>query len=83
MERVNSAIAPPVISRRSGIQTWNYKTQDSSIKHIGPTAQDFYGAFGLGESDKTISTVDASGIALRSIQALYQMNLERNKRRQG
>jgi hypothetical protein len=61
------------------ITEWNYKGQDPTIRHIGPMAQDFYAAFGLGESDTTISTVDADGIALISIQALYQMSLEKDK----
>jgi hypothetical protein len=58
------------------ITEWNYKAQAPSIRHIGPMAQDFYAAFGLGEDDKHISTIDADGIALISIQALYQMSLE-------
>jgi hypothetical protein len=61
------------------ITEWNYKGQGPTIRHIGPMAQDFYAAFGLGESDTTISTVDADGIALISIQALYQMSLEKDK----
>ena len=54
------------------IATWNYKSQAESIRHLGPTAQDFHEAFGLGEDDKHISTVDAQGVALAGIQALYQ-----------
>jgi hypothetical protein len=62
------------------ISTWNYKAQDDSIRHLGPTAQDFHEAFGLGEDDKHISTVDAQGVALAGIQALYQtvMQLKQN-----
>ncbi len=56
------------------VQTWNYKTEDPSIRHMGPTAQDFYAAFGLGADDKHISTVDAAGVALAAIQGLYQQN---------
>jgi Skp family chaperone for outer membrane proteins len=37
---------------------------------LGPVAQDFYQAFGLGDSDRTISTVDANGVALAAIQGL-------------
>ncbi len=55
------------------IETWNYKTQDDSIRHIGPMAQDFRAAFGLGEDDKTISTVDPDGVALAAIQGLHQL----------
>jgi len=54
------------------LQSWNYKSQDSAIRHLGPTAQDFYAAFHLGESDTTISTVDADGVSLLAIQALEQ-----------
>jgi hypothetical protein len=55
---------------------WNYKSQDASIRHLGPMAQDFYAAFGLGEEDTRISTVDADGVALAGVQALYQLHLE-------
>jgi hypothetical protein len=54
------------------ISTWNYRSQADSIHHLGPTAQDFQAAFGLGEDDKHISTVDSEGVALASIQALYR-----------
>jgi hypothetical protein len=56
------------------IATWNYKAQDDSIRHMGPAAQDFSAAFGLGESDTGISTVDADGVALAAIQGLYQLS---------
>ena len=52
------------------ITTWNYKSQDAMVRHIGPTAQDFSSAFGFGESDTRISTVDADGVALSAIQGL-------------
>lgn len=56
------------------ISTWNYIAQDESIRHIGPMAQDFYAAFGVGENDITITTVDADGVALAAIQGLYTEN---------
>jgi hypothetical protein len=51
------------------ITRWNFK-QDSSTAHIGPMAQDFYAAFGVGPDDKHIATVDADGVALAAIQGL-------------
>jgi hypothetical protein len=57
---------------RMPITTWNYKSQDAAIRHIGPMAQDFAAAFRVGESDRTISTVDADGVALAAIQGLDQ-----------
>jgi len=61
------------------ISSWNYKTQDASVRHIGPMAQDFNAAFGLGEADKSgeknyINSIDADGVALAAIQGLYQLN---------
>jgi len=52
------------------ISRWNYKTQDKSIRHIGPMAQDFAATFGTGEDDKHIASVDADGVALAAIQGL-------------
>ncbi len=61
------------------VNNWNYKAQDASIRHMGPTAQDFYAAFGLGEDNTHISTVDADGVALAGVKALYQLLLEKNE----
>jgi hypothetical protein len=60
------------------VTTWNYRTQDDTIRHLGPVAQDFMAAFGLGEDERFISTVDADGIALASIQGLYQIIQEKD-----
>jgi len=63
--------------RKLPLNLWSYKTQAVSIRHIGPTAQDFFTAFGLGTDNKHISMVDADGIALASIQRLYRLVLEK------
>jgi len=52
------------------ITEWNLISQDDSIRHIGPMAQDFKAAFGLGEDDRHISSSDADGVALAAIQGL-------------
>lgn len=52
------------------IQEWSYITQDASIRHAGPTAQDFWAAFSLGEDPLKINTIDMDGITLRAVQAL-------------
>ena len=46
--------------------------EPAGLKHIGPVAQDFHAAFGLGDSDRAIGTVDESGVALAAIQGLNQ-----------
>jgi hypothetical protein len=62
------------------IYTWSAKGGDPAVRHMGPMAQDFYSIFRLGTDDKTISTIDLDGVALVSIQALYQMSLEKDKK---
>ncbi len=56
------------------ITTWNYKAEDPSVRHLGPTAQDFYAAFGLGADDTHIASLDSSGVALAAVQGLYERN---------
>jgi len=55
------------------IDRWQYK-DTPNVDHIGPMAQDFHAAFGLGNTDTGISTLDTSGVALVSIQALAKEN---------
>lgn len=55
---------------RLPIKRWNYKVEPDDVTHIGPTAQDFQAAFGLGSDDRTISTIDPSGVALVAVQEL-------------
>ncbi len=54
------------------LSSWRYNASPDA-KHVGPMAQDFYTAFGLGNTDKGIATVDADGISLAAIQGLYQI----------
>ena len=65
---------------RLPVTEWNLISQPASIRHIGPMAQDFQAAFGVGEDDKHISTTDADGVALAAIQGLNQIVKERDAR---
>jgi Chaperone of endosialidase len=58
------------------IQSWNYKSEETTTRHIGPMAQDFRAAFNLGADDKTLNMVDAQGVTMAAIQGLYQQNQE-------
>jgi trimeric autotransporter adhesin len=60
------------------ITSWTYNVESEGIRHIGPTAQDFYAAFGLGDSDTSIGTVDADGVALAAIQGLHALVQQKN-----
>lgn len=61
------------------IATWNYIADDASVRHMGPMAQDFAEAFGLGEDDRHIHVIDASGVALASLQALHDLVQEQGR----
>jgi len=54
------------------ISAWSYTFDDPSVRHIGPMAQDWAAAFGLGDTDRMIDMVDANGITLVCIQALHR-----------
>jgi hypothetical protein len=54
------------------IQGWRYTNEIAGVHHVGPMAQDFKAAFGLGQDDKFIGFVDEQGVALAAIQALDQ-----------
>ena len=62
------------------VTSWNYIAEGALARHLGPMAQDFYAAFGLGQSERSIATVDESGIALAAIKASMR---ERSKTRRG
>ena len=51
------------------VSTWTYKSEPG-VRHMGPMAQDFRAAFGLGTNDKSIVTVDADGVALAAIKGV-------------
>ena len=51
------------------IATWRYRGPDAA-RHMGPVAEDFHAAFGLGHDERYIGTVDADGVALAAIQGL-------------
>lgn len=54
------------------VERWNYKGEPSSVRHIGPMAQDFSRAFGVGSDDRHIHNVDAFGVTTSAIQALHR-----------
>lgn len=55
------------------IRSWSYLAEGPGVRHLGPLAEEFRAAFGLGDSDRHITTVDADGVALAAIQGLYRV----------
>jgi hypothetical protein len=56
---------------RMPIARWSYRGTEA-ITNIGPMAQDFWQAFRVGDSDKSIASMNMSGVALAAIQGLNQ-----------
>jgi len=53
------------------IERWSYKGEP--VRHLGPMAQDFAAALGLGADNRLIFTLDAAGVALAAIQGLHAL----------
>jgi len=69
-EPVNSQEVLEQVTRLP-VMKWAY-TNEASVKHLGPMAQDFYAAFKIGADDEHIATVDEGGVALAALQGLNQ-----------
>ncbi|MGY6555007.1 MAG: tail fiber domain-containing protein [Wenzhouxiangella sp.] len=54
------------------MSTWTYLSAPENGRHLGPIAEEFHASFGLGSDSDSITTVDASGVALAAIQGLNQ-----------
>ncbi|WP_259532799.1 tail fiber domain-containing protein [Halalkaliarchaeum sp. AArc-CO] len=51
------------------VSTWEFTDSDGG-RHMGPMAEEFFETFGLGDSDDSIASVDADGVAFAAIQGL-------------
>lgn len=60
------------------ISVWTYK-EDVAARHMGPVAEDFYQAFGLGANNKTIAPGDKAGVALAAVQGLNRVVAQKDQ----
>lgn len=56
--------------RQLPMSEWNYIAEDDGVRHVGPMGQDFYGIFGIGQDEKSISARDLASVALIAAQEL-------------
>ncbi|MBV9927631.1 MAG: hypothetical protein JOZ96_21615 [Acidobacteria bacterium] len=68
--------------RKVPVSTWNYIAEGQQSRHLGPMAEDFYGAFQLGTTDKAIGIQDAVGVSLAAVKALDAKTLELQEKAQ-
>jgi hypothetical protein len=64
------------------VRDYKMKDQDDGTRHIGPVAQDFAAAFGVGENNTSINMADADGVLLAAVQALYDEMKARDEAQQ-
>lgn len=58
--------------RKMPMTTWSFINESGAPLHLGPVAEDFYEAFKLGKSDKSIGVQDLAGVSLAATKALEE-----------
>lgn len=61
------------------IFVWTYIDDPSGARHLGPMAQDFRNAFGLGEDERYVAPSDLAGVSLAAIQGLHELANEQRR----
>ena len=71
-----------VLRQVSGVpvSTWSYIAEGPAVRHIGPFAEDFHRAFGVGTDDRSIGLLDISGVNFAAVQALERRTAEQAER---
>ncbi len=62
------------------LSTWRYRADPDGGLHLGPMAQDFAAAFGLGADVRRLAPSDLAGVAVAGVQALEQQLAEKDAR---
>lgn len=77
-ERFAAVDGEVLLSRIRGVpvQTWSYVDEPGGVRHLGPFAEDFRAAFGLGSDDRAIGLLDIAGVNFAAVQALEARTAE-------
>ncbi|HEX4963498.1 MAG TPA: tail fiber domain-containing protein [Thermoanaerobaculia bacterium] len=80
-ESLSAVVPGEVLSKLSSLPlfTWNFIQDPAKAQHLGPMAQDFRAAFGLGEDERHIAPSDLAGVTLAAVQGL-NMKVEEQQR---
>ena len=54
------------------VTRWRYNNDRTGAEHLGPMAEDFHAAFGLGPDPAHIAATDIASVAVVSVKALQQ-----------
>ena len=56
--------------RQVPVNTWSYIGEPGGVRHLGPFAEDFRAAFGLGIDSQSIGLLDIAGVNFAAVKAL-------------
>ena len=56
--------------RQVPVNTWSYIGEAGGVRHLGPFAEDFRAAFGLGVDSQSIGLLDIAGVNFAAVKAL-------------
>jgi hypothetical protein len=77
-ERFAGVDGEDLLSRIRGVpvNTWSYIDEAGGVRHLGPFAEDFRAAFGLGTDDRGIGLLDIDGVNFAAVKALEARTAE-------
>ncbi len=61
------------------LSLWNFEDDPNATPHLGPMAEDFHVAFGVGAGGERIALNDLGGVALAAIQGLHAQVRKRDE----
>jgi endosialidase-like protein len=53
------------------VSEWRYRSDPAASRHIGPVAEDFHSAFGLGAEGTGLNVGDVAGVTIAAVQGLW------------
>jgi hypothetical protein len=53
------------------VSEWRYRSDPAASRHIGPVAEDFHSAFGLGSDGTGLNVGDVAGVTIAAVQGLW------------
>ncbi|MFL5386902.1 MAG: tail fiber domain-containing protein [Longimicrobiaceae bacterium] len=66
--------------RQVPVTSWSYIGERGAVRHLGPFAEDFHAAFGLGVDAQSIGLLDIDGVNFAGVKALEQRTTEQAER---
>jgi trimeric autotransporter adhesin len=65
------------------VNFWSYTAEGPQVRHVGPFAEDFRAAFGLGVDDRSIGLLDIDGVNFAWVKALEARTASQAERIRG